>query len=78
MSTDGEWVLFSSLAGDLVNIDVSGVKNGLFGDTGSSFIVPPAKPKIEKLLRDGKRAPILSPEHEGDAPHRFVARTPSP
>lgn len=43
-------------AGDLVNIDVSGVKNGLFGDTGSSFIVPPAKPKIEKLLRDGKRA----------------------
>lgn len=44
------------MAGDLVNIDVSGVKNGLFGDTGSSFIVPPAKPKIEKLLRDGKRA----------------------
>ncbi|PJI41191.1 MAG: type I methionyl aminopeptidase [Rhizobium sp.] len=44
------------LAGDLVNIDVSGVKNGLFGDTGSSFIVPPAKPKTEKLLRDGKRA----------------------
>ncbi|MFA7414675.1 MAG: type I methionyl aminopeptidase [Rhizobium sp.] len=44
------------LAGDLVNIDVSGVKNGLFGDTGSSFIVPPAKLKIEKLLRDGKRA----------------------
>lgn len=44
------------LAGDLVNIDVSGVKNGLFGDTGSSFIVPPAKPKLEKLLRDGKRA----------------------
>ncbi|HCL67221.1 MAG TPA: type I methionyl aminopeptidase [Rhizobium sp.] len=44
------------VAGDLVNIDVSGVKNGLFGDTGSSFIVPPAKPKIEKLCRDGKRA----------------------
>ncbi|MBC7312210.1 MAG: M24 family metallopeptidase, partial [Rhizobium sp.] len=44
------------MAGDLVNIDVSGVKNGLFGDTGSSFIVPPAKPKIEKLCRDGKRA----------------------
>jgi methionyl aminopeptidase len=43
-------------AGDLVNIDVSGVKNGLFGDTGASFIVPPAKPKIEKLCRDGKRA----------------------
>lgn len=43
-------------AGDLVNIDVSGVKNGLFGDTGASFIVPPVKPKIEKLCRDGKRA----------------------
>ncbi|MVA23667.1 type I methionyl aminopeptidase [Agrobacterium vitis] len=45
--------------GDLVNIDVSGVKNGFFGDTGSSFIVPPGKPKIEKLLRDGKRALFL-------------------
>ncbi len=28
-------------AGDLVNIDVSAVKNGFFGDTGSSFAVEP-------------------------------------
>ncbi|EHS51065.1 methionine aminopeptidase, type I [Rhizobium sp. PDO1-076] len=43
-------------AGDLVNIDVSAEKNGFFGDTGSSFIVPPGVAKIERLLRDGKRA----------------------
>ncbi|MBP1853389.1 type I methionyl aminopeptidase [Rhizobium halophytocola] len=43
-------------AGDLVNIDVSGVKDGFFGDTGQSFIVPPGTTKTERLLRDGKRA----------------------
>ncbi|WP_337269027.1 type I methionyl aminopeptidase [Oryzifoliimicrobium ureilyticus] len=43
-------------AGDLVNIDVSAEKDGFFGDTGASFAVPPVKPKIEKLCRDGKRA----------------------
>jgi methionyl aminopeptidase len=43
-------------AGDLVNIDVSAEKNGLFADTGSSFAVPPVKPQIERLCRDGKRA----------------------
>ncbi|MDI7860797.1 type I methionyl aminopeptidase [Rhizobiaceae bacterium n13] len=43
-------------AGDLVNIDVSAVKDGFFSDTGASFAVPPVKPKIEKLCRDGKRA----------------------
>ncbi|WP_276120665.1 MULTISPECIES: type I methionyl aminopeptidase [Pararhizobium] len=43
-------------AGDLVNIDVSAEKNGLFADTGSSFAVPPIKPQIERLCRDGKRA----------------------
>lgn len=43
-------------AGDLVNLDVSGVKDGFFGDTGSSFIVPPVKKPIERLCRDGKRA----------------------
>lgn len=42
--------------GDLVNIDVSAVKDGFFGDTGSSFAVPPVKREIEKLCRDGKRA----------------------
>ena len=43
-------------AGDLVNIDVSAEKNGLFADTGSSFAVPPVKPQVERLCRDGKRA----------------------
>jgi len=43
-------------AGDLVNIDVSAEKNGLFADTGSSFAVPPIKAQIERLCRDGKRA----------------------
>ncbi|MCV9961381.1 type I methionyl aminopeptidase [Pararhizobium sp. BT-229] len=44
------------MAGDLVNIDVSAEKNGLFADTGASFAVPPVKPQIERLCRDGKRA----------------------
>lgn len=44
------------LAGDLVNIDVSAEKNGLFADTGASFAVPPVKPVIDRLCRDGKRA----------------------
>lgn len=43
-------------AGDLVNIDVSAVKDGFFGDTGSSYAVPPVKKEIERLCRDGKRA----------------------
>jgi methionyl aminopeptidase len=43
-------------AGELVNIDVSAEKNGLFADTGASFAVPPIKPQIERLCRDGKRA----------------------
>jgi methionyl aminopeptidase len=43
-------------AGDLVNIDVSAVKDGFFGDTGSSFAVPPVKREIERLVRDGRRA----------------------
>ncbi|KQV38228.1 MULTISPECIES: type I methionyl aminopeptidase [unclassified Rhizobium] len=43
-------------AGDLVNIDVSAEKNGFFADTGASFAVPPVKPHIERLCRDGKRA----------------------
>ncbi|MEK1930927.1 MAG: type I methionyl aminopeptidase [Pararhizobium sp.] len=43
-------------ASDLVNIDVSAEKNGLFADTGASFAVPPVKPQIERLCRDGKRA----------------------
>lgn len=43
-------------AGDLVNIDVSAVKDGVFADTGASFVVGAADPKLEKLCRDGKRA----------------------
>ncbi len=43
-------------AGDLVNIDVSAEKNGLFADTGASFALSPVKPQIERLCRDGKRA----------------------
>jgi methionyl aminopeptidase len=43
-------------AGDLVNIDVSAVKDGFFGDTGSSFTVGKVDAKRERLVRDGKRA----------------------
>lgn len=43
-------------AGDLINIDVSAVKDGFFGDCGSSYAVPPVRREIEKLCRDGKRA----------------------
>jgi methionyl aminopeptidase len=43
-------------AGDLVNIDVSAEKNGFFADTGASFAVPPVKPKLHRLCRDGRRA----------------------
>ena len=43
-------------AGDLVNIDVSAEKNGLFADTGASFAVPPVTREIKALCRNGKRA----------------------
>jgi methionyl aminopeptidase len=43
-------------AGDLVNIDVSAEKDGLFADTGASFPVPPVTAAIDRLCRDGKRA----------------------
>lgn len=42
--------------GDLVNIDVSAVKDGFFSDTGASFGVPPVAPRVARLTRDGKRA----------------------
>jgi methionyl aminopeptidase len=41
---------------DLVNIDVSAELDGVFADTGSSYPMPKAGPRIEKLCRDGKRA----------------------
>lgn len=43
-------------AGDLVNIDVSAVKDGVFADTGASYVVPASNPTLDKLCRDGKRA----------------------
>ncbi|WP_420407170.1 type I methionyl aminopeptidase [Hoeflea sp.] len=43
--------------GDLINIDVSALKDGYYGDTGASFGVGGAiLPRTARLLRDGKRA----------------------
>lgn len=42
--------------GDLVNIDVSAVKNGVFADTGASYLLPPGDSRLEALCRDGKKA----------------------
>lgn len=41
-------------AGDIVNIDVSAMKNGYFGDNSASFAVPPIKHIHEKLLAAGQ------------------------
>ena len=43
-------------AGNLVNIDVSAVLDGVYADTGASFIVGKGPARLEKLCRDGKRA----------------------
>ena len=43
-------------AGDLVNIDVSAELDGVFADTGASYVVPTADPQLVALCRDGKRA----------------------
>jgi methionyl aminopeptidase len=43
-------------AGDLVNIDVSACKNGYFADTGATFRMPPVRPTLDQLCRDGRRA----------------------
>jgi methionyl aminopeptidase len=42
--------------GDLVNIDVSAEKDGVFADTGASFVLGRGAPKHEALCRDGKKA----------------------
>lgn len=42
--------------GDLVNIDVSASKNDYFADTGATFQVPPKRPALDRLCRDGRRA----------------------
>ena len=43
-------------AGDMVNIDVSGEKNGYFADTGGSFIVPPSSAVKTRLCHATKMA----------------------
>lgn len=43
-------------AGDLVNIDVSVELGGVFADTGASYLVASADPRLVRLVRDGKRA----------------------
>lgn len=42
--------------GDLVNIDVSAEKDGVFADTGASYVVAPSTKKLDALCRDGKKA----------------------
>lgn len=43
-------------AGDLVNIDVSAMKDGFFADTGASFPLGDVRPQVMRLCRDGRRA----------------------
>jgi methionyl aminopeptidase len=43
-------------AGDLVNIDVSAELDGVFADTGASYLVKGGTRVLAKLCRDGKRA----------------------
>ncbi len=43
-------------AGDLVNIDVSAEKDGVFADTGASFVLGGGDGRLEALCRDGKKA----------------------
>ena len=42
--------------GDLINIDVSAAKDGVFADCGASYILGKGDPRLEKLCRDGKKA----------------------
>ncbi|GHA11226.1 methionine aminopeptidase [Devosia pacifica] len=42
--------------GDIVNIDVSAVRDGVFADTGASYAVGTPPRQYVGLLRDGKRA----------------------
>lgn len=39
------------MPGDVVNIDVSAEKDGYFGDTGATFLVPPVEPRLEYLCQ---------------------------
>jgi methionyl aminopeptidase len=42
--------------GDLVNIDVSAVLDGYYGDSGASFPVPPVRPEVQRLCDYTKSA----------------------
>jgi methionyl aminopeptidase len=42
--------------GDMVNIDVSAERDGVFADTGASFVVPPAGAAQERLCRTTRKA----------------------
>jgi methionyl aminopeptidase len=42
--------------GDLVNIDVSASKDGIFADTGATFRMGAVRPALARLCRDGRRA----------------------
>lgn len=42
--------------GDMVNIDVSAERNGIFADTGASFVVPPVRPEQDRLCRATRQA----------------------
>ena len=43
-------------AGDKVNIDVSAVKDGFFGDNAATFLVPPIKQSLQKQMDCCQRA----------------------
>lgn len=43
-------------AGDVVNIDVSAELDGIFGDTGGTFLVPPVKPQLQYLCQVTRKA----------------------
>lgn len=42
--------------GDLVNIDVSAEKHGVFADTGASYVLGIGDKRLDALCRDGKKA----------------------
>jgi methionyl aminopeptidase len=49
-------------AGDLLNVDVSAILEGYWGDTGASIIVPPSRPEYVKLCNATRQALKLSIE----------------
>lgn len=42
--------------GDLVNIDVSAVKEGVYADCGASYVLGQGDKRLDALCRDGKKA----------------------